>query len=65
MKEKHYYTSLTRNMTLIVILVSFTPLILIAGLIGYYVETSYREKVMAASPGTGGKASAEHKFVSR
>jgi two-component system, NtrC family, sensor kinase len=47
MKEKHYYTSLTRNMTLIVVLVSFTPLILIAGLIGYYVETSYREKVMA------------------
>ena len=44
--EKHYYTSLTRNMTLIVILVSFTPLILIAGLIGYYFETSYREKVM-------------------
>ena len=47
MKEKHYYTSLTRNMTLMVALVSFTPLILIAGLIGYYVETSYREKVMA------------------
>ena len=34
-------------MTLIVVLVSFTPLILIAGLIGYYVETSYREKVIA------------------
>ena len=47
MKEKHYYSSLTRNMTLMVVLVSFTPLILIAGLIGYYVETSYREKVMA------------------
>ena len=46
MMEKHYYTSLTRNMTLIVIVVSFTPLILIAGLIGYYFETSYREKVM-------------------
>ena len=47
MKEKHYYTSLTRNMTIIVVLVSFTPLILISGLIGYYCETSYREKVMA------------------
>jgi two-component system, NtrC family, sensor kinase len=47
MKEKRYYTSLTRNMTIIVVLVSFTPLILIAGLIGYYVETSYREKVVA------------------
>ena len=33
-------------MTLIVIVVSFTPLILIAGLIGYYFETPYREKVM-------------------
>jgi two-component system, NtrC family, sensor kinase len=46
MKEKPYYTSLTRNMTLIVIVVSITPLVLIAGLIGYYFETSYREKVM-------------------
>jgi two-component system NtrC family sensor kinase len=46
MKEKHYYTSLTRNMTLIVIVVSFTPLILIAGLTGFYFESSYREKVM-------------------
>ncbi|MGP0046867.1 MAG: ATP-binding protein [Syntrophobacteraceae bacterium] len=46
MMEKHYYKSLTRNMTLIVIVVSFTPLILIAGLIGYYFETPYREKVM-------------------
>ncbi len=46
MKEKNYYSSLTRNMTLIMILVSLTPLILIAGLIGYYFETSYREKVM-------------------
>ncbi len=31
---------------MIIIVVSFTPLILIAGLIGYYFETSYREKVM-------------------
>lgn len=45
MSEKHYYSSLTRNMTLIIILVSFTPLILIAGLMGYYFETSYRAKV--------------------
>ena len=47
MKERHYYTSLTRNMTLVVVLVSFTPLILIAGLIGYYCETFYRDEVMA------------------
>ena len=46
MKEKNYYASLTRNMTITLILVSFTPLILIAGLMGYYFETSYREKVM-------------------
>jgi two-component system NtrC family sensor kinase len=45
MSEKHYYSSLTRNMILIIILVSFTPLILIAGLMGYYFETSYRAKV--------------------
>ncbi len=45
--EKHYYKSLTRNMSLIVILVSITPLILIAGLIGYRFETSYRQEVMA------------------
>jgi len=46
MKEKHYYSALARNMTLIIILVSVTPLILIAGMIGYYFETSYQEKVM-------------------
>ena len=34
-------------MVSIVILVSFTPLVLIAGLIGYNFETSYREKVTA------------------
>jgi len=33
-------------MTLIIILVSFTPLILLAALMGYYFETSYRGKVM-------------------
>ncbi len=46
--EKHqYYRTLTRNMVLIVILVSFTPLVLISGLIGYHFEISYRQKVMA------------------
>jgi two-component system, NtrC family, sensor kinase len=45
-REKRYYASLTRNMLLVIILVSFTPLILIAGLIGYYFETSYRQKVI-------------------
>ncbi len=47
MKDKpQYYASLTRNITLITLLVSLTPLTLIAGLIGYYFQTSYREKVM-------------------
>lgn len=47
MENRQYYHSLTRNMMLTMILVSFTPLILIAGLIGYGFETSYREKVLA------------------
>lgn len=47
MEGRQYYKSLTRNMILIMILVSFTPLILIAGLIGYNFETAYREKVVA------------------
>ncbi len=45
-REKRYYASLTRNMLLIIMLVSFTPLVLIAGVIGYYFETSYRHKVI-------------------
>ncbi|MDR3554939.1 MAG: ATP-binding protein [Syntrophobacteraceae bacterium] len=45
-RGKRYYASLTRNMLLVIILVSFTPLVLIAGLIGYYFETSYRQKVI-------------------
>src|SRR5512138_1460440 len=47
MEPKHYYKSLTRNIALIFVLISFTPLLLIAGLIGYYFETAYREKVLA------------------
>ncbi len=46
LEKKRYYASLTRNMVLIIMLVSFTPLVLITGLIGYCFETSYREKVM-------------------
>lgn len=47
MENHHYYRSLNRNLVLIMVLVSFTPLVLIAGLIGYRFETSYREKVIA------------------
>jgi two-component system, NtrC family, sensor kinase len=47
MENHHYYQSLNRNLVLIMVLVSFTPLMLIAGLIGYRFETSYQEKVIA------------------
>lgn len=47
MEDRHYYKSLTRNMAITMIMVSITPLVLIAGLIGYYFETAYREKVLA------------------
>jgi two-component system NtrC family sensor kinase len=44
--EKRYYASLTRNMVLIIMVVSFSPLILITGIIGYCFDTYYREKVL-------------------
>ncbi len=47
MQEKRYYRSLTRNMILIMLLVSIAPLLLVSGLVGYHFEISYREKVIA------------------
>lgn len=47
MDNTRFYRSLTRNLILIMILVSFTPLILIAGIIGYRFETSYRTEALA------------------
>jgi two-component system, NtrC family, sensor kinase len=47
MESHQYYRSVTRNLVLIIVLVSLTPLVLIASLIGYRFETSYREKVIA------------------
>ncbi len=47
MQEKKYYRSLTRNMIIIMILVSIAPLLLVSGLVGYHFEISYREKVIA------------------
>ncbi|MGC8493711.1 MAG: cache domain-containing protein, partial [Syntrophobacteraceae bacterium] len=44
--ERRYYASLTRNMVLGIMLVALTPLVLIAGLTGYYFETAYRHKVI-------------------
>ena len=41
-----YYRSLTRNMVLIILVVSVTPLILISGTIGYYFDVSYHAKVL-------------------
>jgi two-component system NtrC family sensor kinase len=50
-KEKNlnhsYYKSLTRNMALIVIIVSFTPMLLVGGIIYEQFQVSYREKVYA------------------
>ena len=42
-----YYRSLTRNMILVVIIVSFTPLVLVSSIILYEFHASYREKVEA------------------
>ena len=43
----HYYRTLKRNMLLIMILVSFAPLVLIAGSILYHFHLSHHEKVIA------------------
>lgn len=42
--SESYYGSLKRNMILVMILVSVTPLILISGIILYYFDVSYRER---------------------
>jgi two-component system NtrC family sensor kinase len=47
MEIQPYYRALMRNMMLIVILVSFAPLLLISVLNEYRFENSYREKVIA------------------
>jgi two-component system NtrC family sensor kinase len=47
MEIQPYYRALMRNMMLIVILVSFAPLLLISALNEYRFENAYREKVIA------------------
>jgi two-component system NtrC family sensor kinase len=42
-----YYRSLNRKMVVSIIAVSFAPLILISGIIGYYFHTAYKDKVRA------------------
>ncbi len=46
-KKDPYYKSLTRKMILTVIIVSFTPMILVSGTILYQFHVSYHEKVAA------------------
>jgi two-component system NtrC family sensor kinase len=46
-RDGRYYRSLTRNIVLIVIVVSFTPMILVSGIGLYQFQTSYREKIYA------------------
>lgn len=41
-----YYKSLTRNMVVIMLLVSMTPLILISGILRFYFQVSYQEKAI-------------------
>lgn len=41
-----FYSSLRRNILLVVMTVSFAPLVLITGLIGYFFHTSYQSKVV-------------------
>lgn len=47
MEDKNSSRYLTRKILLVMILVSFTPLVLLSAIIGYRFETSYREKVLA------------------
>ncbi len=46
-ENRDYYHSLARNMLLTVIIVSFTPMILVGGIILYQFQASYHEKVHA------------------
>ena len=46
-EHRDYYHSLTRNMLLTVIIVSFTPMILVGGIILYQFQASYHEKIHA------------------
>ncbi len=46
-KGTEYYRSLKRKMVLLVIAVSFTPLILISSIMLYQFQESYHEKVLA------------------
>jgi len=44
-ENDHYYKSLTRRIILIMVVVSVIPLLLISGIIRYFFQASYQEKV--------------------
>lgn len=46
-EDKSYYHTLSRNMLITVVVVSFMPLIFVSGIILYHFQTSYSEKVSA------------------
>jgi len=46
-KHKKYYQSLTRNMTLTVIIVSFAPMILVISILLQQFDKAYHEKTNA------------------
>jgi two-component system, NtrC family, sensor kinase len=46
MEAVEYYRALTRRMVTSVMLVSFLPLLLFGGIVGYQFQTSYREKTI-------------------
>ena len=46
-KVNHYYRSLTRNMVITIIIVSFVPMFLVTAIIYYQFQKSYHEKVYA------------------
>ena len=46
-KVNHYYRSLTRNMVITIIIVSFVPMFLVTEIIFYQFRQSYHEKVYA------------------
>lgn len=47
MSEKHVYAALTRKISILLVVVSLTPLYLLSALVAYQFHTSYQAKVMA------------------
>jgi two-component system NtrC family sensor kinase len=60
-----YYRSLTRNMVLLVMVISLTPMLLVTGIILNQFSTSHHEKVSRPSGRTGPQTQAEHRQLFR